>query len=169
MPGKGTVVTLWLPAAAADAAPAAAPVNTPGRNAGSARVLIVDDDILVRETLAAQLEDRGFVALAAADGVAALALLDGGAEVDALVTDLSMPHMDGVSLIREVRNRRPGLPAIVLTGTPAPEGDDTDLQAREPSFLLVHKPIRAAHLAERLAHVLANRDCNAATHAEQVL
>jgi hypothetical protein len=56
-PGEGTVVTLWLPAAPADAHPAAAAPAAAGRRIGSARVLLVDDDAMVRETLLVQVED----------------------------------------------------------------------------------------------------------------
>jgi PAS domain S-box-containing protein len=152
-PGEGTVVTLWLPAAPADARPSVTPAGSAARIA-SARLLLVDDDALVRETLLAQLEDQGFIVAGAEDGAAALALLDAGIEVDALVTDLSMPHMDGISLIGTARLRRPGLPAILLTGTPPPEPGTTEDHGVPPPFLVVHKPIRAAQLAERLADVL---------------
>jgi CheY-like chemotaxis protein len=58
------------------------------------RILLVDDDDMVRETLAAQLEDLGFGMLVASSGAEAVALLEAGEEVDTLVSDLSMPDMN---------------------------------------------------------------------------
>jgi signal transduction histidine kinase len=95
--GKGTAVTLWLPAAetrrvraaAKDAADTAA---KPDRTATAARVLLVDDENVVREVLAEQLEEAGYNVLAAASGTEALALLAAGETVDALVTRSSVPH-----------------------------------------------------------------------------
>jgi CheY-like chemotaxis protein len=166
-PGEGTVVTLWLPAAPADARPSVTPAGGAAR-IGPARLLLVDDDALVRETLLAQLEDQGFTVAGAEDGAAALALLDAGIEVDALVTDLSMPHMDGISLIGTARLRRPGLPAILLTGTPPSDGDIAEDHGVPPPFLVVHKPIRAAQLAERLADVLEKPPAATVTQGETV-
>src|SRR5690349_18429380 len=71
---------------------------------------------LVREVLARHLADRGYAVMQAPEGATALALLEAGEAVDALVSDLSMPRMNGVALIREARRRRPGLPALLLTG-----------------------------------------------------
>ena len=126
-PGRGTTVTLWLPeapveAAAAPAAPAEAP--QPAAEPRCARVLLVDDEDAVREVLTLQLEDFGFAVLPAAGGAEALALLAAEEPVDILVTDLSMPGMDGLAVIRAVQERRRGLPALLLTGY---AGDGTAL------------------------------------------
>jgi two-component system copper resistance phosphate regulon response regulator CusR len=68
------------------------------------RVLVVDDSERVRKTLATGLHGRGFVAEAAEDGVAALALLNGLA-YDVVVLDLMMPRMDGMELLRVLKGR----------------------------------------------------------------
>jgi CheY-like chemotaxis protein len=99
--------------------------------------------------------------------VAALAMLDAGMEIDALVTDLSMPQMDGLSLIETARLRHPGLPAILLTGTPAPDSGAAENHAAPP-FLVVHKPIKAAQLADRLADVLEKPPSAPVTQGETV-
>jgi DNA-binding response OmpR family regulator len=73
------------------------------------------------------------------------------------VTDLSMPGMDGLALIRAAQERRRGLPALLLTGC---AGDDTALAltgAVSGSFSLLRKPIRVVHLVERLRALLAAR------------
>lgn len=77
-------------------------------------VLVVDDESYVRESLAALLTRKEFRVQTAASGAQALEgeSLDG---VDAVVTDLKMPGMSGLELVRELRSRRPRLPVIVLT------------------------------------------------------
>ncbi|MGH7153612.1 MAG: ATP-binding protein, partial [Acetobacteraceae bacterium] len=109
--GKGTTVMLWLPQteeALAVAAPAGSRDTAPAVSP-AARILLVDDDQLVRETLSAQLDGLGFSVTAVADGSSALVELDAGAGVDCLVADLAMPGIDGLTLIREAQRRRPHL------------------------------------------------------------
>lgn len=77
-----------------------------------ATVLLVDDDPGVRFALTEVLADRGYRVITAGSGAQALNLLDG---VDVVVTDLSMPGMDGLELVAQIRARTPGLPVILLT------------------------------------------------------
>ncbi len=114
-PGNGTTVTLWLPAHDPDSATreavaicekAEAAESGTRIAAASARVLLVDDEEALRELLAQNLEDRGYDVLVAAGGEAALALLSAGETVDVLVTDLSMPGMNGIALIRAAQTLR---------------------------------------------------------------
>jgi CheY-like chemotaxis protein len=109
----------------------------------SARILLVDDDDMVRETLAAQLEDLGFDVLVASGGAEALALLQADEVVDALVSDLSMPQMDGATTIQKTRALRPQLPCFLLTGY---VGERAALAAGN-IFTLVRKPASAQVLA----------------------
>ena len=83
--------------------------------------------------------------------LAALALLAAGEAVDAVVTDLSMPGMDGLALIRAVHARRPGLPALLLTGY---AGDGAAL-APDGAFALLRKPATLGQVSERLNAMLA--------------
>jgi CheY-like chemotaxis protein len=164
-PGKGTTVTLWLPAAApvegtgtAESRDAAGATADGASNAPAlTRVLLVDDETLVRETLAESLHDAGYGVLVAEGGARALALLVSGAAVDILVTDLSMPGMDGLSLIRAAQEEHPGLPAVLLTGY---AGDSTTLAmggAITGAFSLLRKPIRIHELDDRIQALLATR------------
>lgn len=80
----------------------------------SARVLVVDDDSGVRYTLRGALEDAGYTVEEAADGATALLRLEPFAP-DLLVTDLRMPGMDGLALLRQVKARRPAMPVVLVT------------------------------------------------------
>jgi CheY-like chemotaxis protein len=152
--GMGTKVTLWLPASgeASEAAPQAKPA--PARPT-THRLLLVDDDEPVRQVLAAELAGHGYSVIPVASGAAALALLDAGERVDALVSDLSMPGMDGVALIRAAQERRPDMPAVLLTGY---AGDVTAFAVGKSftgPFSLLRKPISGMLLADGVAMLLA--------------
>ena len=160
-PGLGTTVTLWLPRSSeAEMARIPAPPEPDAIEADGAapRVLLVDDVALVRETLAAELVARGWRVTPMADGAGALRLIDAGeGEFDLMLADLAMPGMNGLELIREVRRRRPGLPAMLVTGL---VGDGAAAQAalaeavRDGPFALLRKPLEPRELAARAATLL---------------
>jgi CheY-like chemotaxis protein len=166
--GKGTTVRLWLPQHSSDRSPGTTlSPNTPDKAASeisrptiSSRLLVVDDEESVLEVLAEHLEHEGFGVITAANGTEALALLGAGTTVDALVTDLSMPGMDGLELIRAAQERRPGLPAVLLTGY---AGEDSTLALSgvvTGAFSLLRKPVRIHDLVDRVQALLvagANR------------
>jgi CheY-like chemotaxis protein len=158
-PGRGTTVTLWIPEAETSLLPPADAVAPepvrPALGVDGRRVLVVDDDEQVRDGLMSSLQDAGFVTLGAEDGGAALGQLDQGAEVDALITDFSMPGINGLDLIHAVHARRPGLPAILLTGHVQDVSAGAFNRLDEEPFALLHKPTPPARVAERLAELIA--------------
>jgi CheY-like chemotaxis protein len=154
-PGRGTTVTLWLPVAderteVAQERPGLAPVEGLAR-----RVLVVEDEELVREMLVASLKDAGFSVLAAATGTEALALLGAGEPLDAMVSDLSMRGMDGLAQIREVHVLRPGLPAVLLTGYAGNAAHLAVSGAVPGAFTLLRKPVSIAKLAATIEMAIA--------------
>jgi PAS domain S-box-containing protein len=155
--GQGTHVTLWLPRANERAVAEAAP-DAPQADTDSRSVLLVDDDALVCDVLAASLEDAGYTVLRSASGKLALARLAAGERVDIIVSDLTMPGMDGLALIRAAQQQRPGLPAVLLTGY---AGDGAALAvggALSGSFSLLRKPVSGTQLADRITGLLASRN-----------
>ncbi|HEX8145874.1 MAG TPA: response regulator [Pyrinomonadaceae bacterium] len=82
------------------------------------RVLIVDDEPSIRLTLAEFLRREGFEPLAAADAAQASALFGEGGGVDVAVVDINLPGRSGIELLRELRERDPRVPVIVITGEP---------------------------------------------------
>jgi EAL domain-containing protein (putative c-di-GMP-specific phosphodiesterase class I) len=83
-----------------------------------ARVLIVDDDPQLREVMTEQLTEAGFAVSACANGFAALEALRGG-PVEAILSDVQMPDMDGLRLLRAVRETDPDVPVVLFTGGPS--------------------------------------------------
>jgi two-component system CheB/CheR fusion protein len=81
-------------------------------------ILVVDDNDDALEILGTLLRACGAHVLQARNAPAALAYVETEAKIDAVVTDLSMPAMDGVELVRRIRQSRPmrSIPAIALTG-----------------------------------------------------
>ena len=145
-PGQGTAVAIHLRRAPSTPLQETRAPTTAARGAGR-RVLLVDDDDLVRAGTQAILEGLDYHVLPVGGGEAALDLLRGGAGIDALVTDYAMPGMNGAVLVREARRIRPALPAIMITGYASrPEG------VQEVVVLL--KPFRSDDLAARLSDAL---------------
>jgi signal transduction histidine kinase len=117
--GKGTEITLILPAVRHVA-------NAPERRKGATRVLaasvrrllLVDDEEGVREVLGEQLKELGIDVTSASGAVEALAHLEGGGEFDFVLTDFSMPGLDGAQLLHRVRQGWPQIPGAIMTGNP---------------------------------------------------
>jgi signal transduction histidine kinase/CheY-like chemotaxis protein len=156
-PGAGTTVTLWLPEARTppQARFACAARKPPPRQR---HVLVVDDDRQVRETMVLTLADAGFVISGAEDAPRALAHIDGGARIDALVTDLLMPGIDGLQLIQAARLRKPGLTAILLTGHMGDIAARGASQHGNDDYIVLQKPVRPDYLALQLAAALEDLD-----------
>ncbi len=155
-PGSGTTVRMWLPVATGIPTAASADCAVKPASPGDARprVLLVDDEELVRAITSEGLAAAGYVVLSACSGEQALERLDAGETVHLIVTDLSMPGLDGLALIREAQRRRPGLPAILLTGFATDMAEIAVGGALNGSFSLLRKPVEARVLAERVAVLL---------------
>jgi two-component system cell cycle sensor histidine kinase/response regulator CckA len=123
--GKGTTFRIYLPREEATPTPADRPAvaNAAAPAAVSApdsarRLLLVDDECAVRHITARALRKHGWQVLEAESAEAALALLDAdtGTALTAVVSDVVMPGLDGPALVDAVRERYPGLPAILVSG-----------------------------------------------------
>jgi PAS domain S-box-containing protein len=114
--GRGTQVLIRLPASQMPAPapePRAASAPAPAR---SLRILVVDDDDLVRNALRDQLECLGHSPTVASGGREALRGLELGWEIDAVVLDMNMPDLGGAETLRRLRCLRPQVPVLLATG-----------------------------------------------------
>ena len=114
--GRGTTLNLYLPrliAAPADL-PHSAPRDAP-RGTGE-RILVVEDDKVVRMLIVEVLEELGYQLLQASDAQSALGLLEQHAPLDLLLTDVGLPGMNGRQLADAARQRQPGLKVLFATG-----------------------------------------------------
>jgi len=115
-PGRGSTFTIRLPRVyERPAREPSVPVQPPEAVAG--RILLADDEDLVRRVTAELMHRSGYDVVSAASGEEALRLLDDG--FDALVTDVAMTGMNGQALARNVRDRFPSMPVLFISGYPA--------------------------------------------------
>ncbi len=117
-------------------------------------ILIVDDDPVQRRLLHSAIGKFGYEAFLAEGGEAALAAMEGpsGGAISAVVLDLSMPGLDGIGVLRAMRQREIGIPVIVQT---AQGGIDTVVSAmRNGAFDFVVKPASPERLRTALANAL---------------
>ena len=110
---KGTTFTLTLPAVSREVALVEHAPSEGQRE--TRRVLLIDDQPDVRESVGDMLKALGHTVWVAADGKAGLRLVQEGT-FDVVVTDLRMPGMDGLEVAKRVRALRPGVPIVLLTG-----------------------------------------------------
>ncbi|MBR1161528.1 ATP-binding protein [Bradyrhizobium elkanii] len=155
--GRGTRVMLYLPRAAV-VSPAAVPERRqPDARGAREIVLVVEDDKLVRSYVLTQIESLGYTTLSANNGREALAVLDSGAPIDLLFTDVIMPGaMNGRDLATEARKRRPGLRVLFTSGY---TDDAIDQDGKlEQGILLLAKPYSRAELARMLRVALRGEE-----------
>jgi CheY-like chemotaxis protein len=120
-PSSGTTARLWLPIAVKASVAAGRTSIVPPQSA-RARILFVDDDLLIAGSTVALLEDLGHEVVEVHSAREALQLLEQGLATDLLITDHAMPGMTGVELAREARRQRPQLPILLATGFAELEG-----------------------------------------------
>lgn len=98
-------------------------------------ILVVDDDSLMRMSLVTNLEDEGFRPQAFASGPEALDYLAKGGEAAAMLLDWQMPEMDGLDVLRHVRERGHSVPVIFLTGHNLPGRREVAMAGGAAAFL----------------------------------
>jgi signal transduction histidine kinase/CHASE3 domain sensor protein len=149
--GHGTTIKLYLPPARGqvEAAPAAvAPLPL-----GNETIMVVEDDALVRNFVTTQLQSLGYRTVGAANGPAALNLIEGGQAFDLLFTDVIMPGgMSGRELAEKALKLRPGIKVLYTSGYT----DNAIVhQGRlDPGVLLLTKPYRKSQLANMIRRAL---------------
>jgi DNA-binding response OmpR family regulator len=121
----------------------------------SKRILIIDDDLAVRDTLIAILEDRGYEVMTAVNGQQGLAVFR-SERTDLLVTDIVMPVKEGLQTIREIRAERPDMKIIAISGGSRTERHDFLEIARQlGAWDVVVKPFDAEDFVARVDRCFA--------------
>ncbi|HSU04199.1 MAG TPA: response regulator, partial [Acetobacteraceae bacterium] len=154
--GRGTTVSLYLPRAAIaaeDEQPGSItsrPVEGHGKT-----ILVVDDQADVREVVETWLSGHGYRIVTAADGIEARRLLQDGAQIDLLLTDVVMPNgVSGIELARTARRLRPTMKIVLVSGFAR------DMQTRirdQDDFVFLEKPFRQMELAETIDTLLGSQ------------
>ncbi|MCK5168908.1 MAG: response regulator [Bacteroidales bacterium] len=114
-------------------------------------VLIVDDEMAIRDSIKIVLDDEGYKTDKAGDGEAALAKIKEN-NYDVIITDIKMPNMDGLEATREIKKTNPEIPIVAQTAYAMENDERLSLEAGCNSYL--SKPIKATKLIETLSTFL---------------
>jgi two-component system cell cycle sensor histidine kinase/response regulator CckA len=114
-------------------------------------ILVVDDDASIRQIERRHLETAGYRVLEAGGPLAAIGLIESGAEVDLLISDLVMPGMGGEAMASRLRLNRPALKVLYVTGRLDRVRDAQPLAGVEA---YLNKPFTGAGLAEAVSRLL---------------
>ena len=143
--GEGTRVEIYLPVASRDAAEVGTPDAVSTRSLGrTLRLLLVDDEDLVRFATAELIRDLGHTVTDVGSGPDALELIANDFQIDAVITDYKMPRMDGAELARRIQETHPSLPVLIITGY-------TGISDTALNLPRLAKPFGQAEIASALA------------------
>jgi signal transduction histidine kinase len=147
--GHGTTAELWLPATTMPVAAHPTQGQVPAEAiAAKMTVLVVDDDVLISMSTALMVEDLGHDVVEVNSGSDALKILRSGRKIDLLITDFSMPKMNGAQLAKAAKEISPKLPVLLATGyAELPGGSD-------PGFPRIGKPFQQEQLAAAVADAI---------------
>jgi CheY-like chemotaxis protein len=116
-------------------------------------VLVVEDEILVRLTIADYLRGAGYSVIEAADAAEALAVFASGEAVDVVFTDVQMPgSMDGLMLVRWIHEHHPGIQVLITSG----RGDSALSSGLITDHAFFPKPYPLDEVASRIHSLLGN-------------
>jgi two-component system, response regulator PdtaR len=120
----------------------------PLRNIRMTVILVVEDEVLTSEYLEFVLESAGYEAIPAGSADEALAVLEHRDDIDLMVTDINLPgDMNGIALAALVRDRRPEIDIVVVTGYSPPTSDELPTGS-----LFVPKPYNAQKMIDAIHH-----------------
>jgi len=153
---KGTTVKLYLPRLANTGEVVLPPdVDEPGDAAPTRNaevVLVVEDEVIVRELILVTLRELGYHVLWAADGPGGLAILESSERIDLLVTDVGLPGLNGRQIVDAARTARPHLKVLFMTGYA--ENATLNNGFLDPGMQMLTKPFALDMFASRVRRML---------------
>ncbi|NOZ60262.1 MAG: sigma-54-dependent Fis family transcriptional regulator [Calditrichaeota bacterium] len=120
------------------------------------KLLIVDDDEILRESLTAVLANRGYQCTQCSNAEDAFALLSGGYEFDAVISDIAMPGMSGLELMEKVVEINPRIPFIIITAYASME--TAILALRKGAFDYLIKPLNFEDVYLKISKLLQHKE-----------
>lgn len=150
--GRGTTFSIRLPKLIAPVKAAPRTTLRPDLH-GSETILLIDDNEELRRVVKRMLQRSGYVVIEAANGAAALTILDRGTSVDIVISDVMMPEMNGKAVVDAVRQRHQNVKLLLMSGY----NYDTALRgmAQRGDIAFIEKPFTADKLREKLREVLS--------------
>lgn len=131
------------------------------------KVLIVDDEPMTRDLVSSILSSKGHTCVTASDGAEALDKAS-TEKFDAVITDIVMPNMDGITLTRELSKNDPSLPVMVITGFTDEHYYEESINAGATDF--INKPFSIAELTARFQRMMRDREilCQIKAHEQEI-
>ena len=113
-------------------------------------VLVADDEVMIHEVITILLQEQGYVVLSAFDGQEALEISrKHPGKMDLLITDVDMPRLNGIKLCMQLLQERPGIKAIVMSGT-----DKGEIVRRNIDIPFLSKPFKSEALLASIREML---------------
>jgi CheY-like chemotaxis protein len=150
-PGTGTRVQLYMPCLESDVGIAPVEVNREAPLGEGQRVLVVEDEAVVRSLIVEVLEELGYEAHEAADAQEAIPVLESSQRIDLMISDVGLPGMNGRQLADLGQLRRPGLKVLLATGYA--EGSNVSGYLAS-NMEIITKPFAIDTLANKVSEML---------------
>jgi PAS domain S-box-containing protein len=154
--GKGTAIEIWLPRHTGPVeTEAPAPVKSHERRAGVGEVvLVVEDEGVVRLLVLEVLKELGYYALEAENGATAVQILQSKQRIDLLISDIGLPDINGIEVVRVGRDTRKNLKVLLMTGYAEKAASSSFL---EDGMEIIMKPFNMDVLAARIRDLIESR------------
>jgi PAS domain S-box-containing protein len=155
--GMGTTICIYLPRHSGEAvSDTAEGVRLEEVKGSGETILVVDDEATIRHLIDEVLDEQGYTVIGAGDGAAGLKVLQSGARIDLLITDVGLPNgMNGRQVADAARSLRPGLRVLFITGYA--ENAAVGNGHLEPGMELLTKPFTIEALSLKVAQILGQR------------
>ncbi len=155
-PGKGTCFKIYIPRVKSDAAEPAEEVPLPEKIQGSETLLVAEDEPQVRALIVNVLTGYGYQVLVASDGLegAELSKQKADTQIALVITDAVMPRMGGTEMAAEIREHRPGIKVLFISGYTDNMLTEQEILTGKSAFL--QKPFSGTELARKVREILDN-------------
>ena len=151
-PGHGSTFRVYLPRVTESAEPATPVTTGNGSPKGAETILLVEDDAAVRDMVAEVLDRHGYTVLAAATPAEAISIAQHYSQpLDMVISDVVMPKMNGPTLVAKLRELRPGLKALLMSGY---TGDAIPNRALDGQMPFLEKPFTVKGIANKVREIL---------------
>lgn len=153
--GSGTTMCIYLPRHVGEADEPAANIDDAAVHDGNgATILVVDDEATIRHLVDEILDECGYTVIGAGDGAAGIKVLQSGAKIELLITDVGLPNgMNGRQVADAARSLRPGLKVLFITGYA--ENAAVGNGHLEPGMELLTKPFAMSDLVRKVQEMLS--------------
>lgn len=125
--------------------------------ADNAKILIVDDEPLIRDALAFKLGKEGYHVATAEDGEQAIQIID-REQFDIIISDIMMPYVSGFELLRILKERELDAPVLLLTSLNSPNASDKAFSMGADGYIT--KPFSPNELSRQIKDLLAGKKVN---------